>query len=222
MCGKFTQRNEWRELVRLDEIARTSVSAAGIETITPIRYAQVIALDGNGARKAVAMRWGLIPSHADNARDAKPHIHARAETIDTKPTFRDSFLHRRGLIVVSTFNEGEEVGSKTVQYVCTPKDGKHIAIAVIWDRWREEGGPSLLTFAMVTTPPCEIISTITDRMPALLEDSDWAKWLGEEPATVEELKAMLRVSSRDLDMMRANKPPVPPKPARDTGQAELF
>ncbi|HTT99226.1 MAG TPA: SOS response-associated peptidase [Rhizomicrobium sp.] len=221
MCGKFTQRNEWRELVRLDEIARANVSPAGIETITPIRTAQVIALDGNGARKAVPMRWGLIPPHAGNARDAKPHIHARAETIDTKPTFRESFLQRRGLIVVSTFNEGEEVGSKTVQYVCTPKDGRHIAIAVIWDRWRD-GGPSLLTFAMVTTPPCEIIGTITDRMPALLEDSDWPKWLGEEPASVEELKAMLHVSPRDLDMERTSKPPPPPKPARNAGQAELF
>lgn len=221
MCGKFTQRNEWRELVRLDEIARASVAPAGIETITPIRYAQVIALDGNRERRLVSMRWGLVPPNAANAREAKPHIHARAETIDTKPTFRDAFLHRRGLIFVSTFNEGEEVGSKTVQYVCTPKDGKHIAIAVIWDRW-SEGGPVLLSFAMVTTPPCPIISTITDRMPALLEDSDWAKWLGEEPASVEELKAMLCVSSRDLDMVRASKPPSSQASPRDTRQAELF
>jgi putative SOS response-associated peptidase YedK len=220
MCGKFTQRNEWRELVRLDEIARAA-NDGPVETITPIRFAQVIALDGNGVRRSVPMRWGLVPSHAADAREAKPHIHARAETIDTKPTFRESFLQRRGLILVSTFNEGEEVGSKTVQYVCTPKDGKHIAIAVIWDRWTD-GVANLLSFAMVTTTPCEIISTITDRMPALLKDSDWPKWLGEEPASVEELKAMLRVSPRDLDMTRASKPPSPPKPARDTGQAELF
>jgi putative SOS response-associated peptidase YedK len=220
MCGKFTQRNEWRELVRLDEIARVA-NDGPVETITPIRFAQVIALDGNGVRRSVPMRWGLVPSHAADAREAKPHIHARAETIDTKPTFRESFLQRRGLILVSTFNEGEEVGSKTVQYVCTPKDGKHIAIAVIWDRW-SDGVANLLSFAMVTTTPCEIISTITDRMPALLEDSDWPKWLGEEPASVEELKAMLRVSPRDLDMERATNPPSPPKPARDTGQAELF
>ncbi|MEI9932421.1 MAG: SOS response-associated peptidase [Rhizomicrobium sp.] len=220
MCGKFTQRNEWRELVRLDEIAHTA-SVANVETITPIRYARVIALDRNGERKSVAMRWGLIPSHAADAREAKPHIHARAETIDSKPTFRDSFLHRRGLILVTTFNEGEEVGSKTVQYVCTPKDGKHIAIAVIWDRW-SDGGPALLSFAMVTTPPCDIIATITDRMPALLEDSDWAKWLGEEPASVEELKAMLRVSSRDLDMVRAGKPAPPQKPPGSGCQGVLF
>ncbi len=207
--------------MRLDELARAG-NGDSVETITPIRFAQVIALDGNGVRKSVPMRWGLIPSHAADAREAKPHIHARAETIDSKPTFRESFLQRRGLILVTTFNEGEEVGSKTVQYVCTPKDGKHIAIAVIWDRWRDSGGASLLTFAMVTTPPCEIVATITDRMPALLDDSDWPKWLGEEPATVEELKAMLRASPRELDMERASKPSPPPKPVRDTGQAELF
>jgi len=220
MCGKFTQQLRWRDVVRLSDLIGT-VESESIETLTPMRFAQVIALDGNGVRKSVPMRWGLVPSHAADAREAKPHIHARAETIDSKPTFRESFLQRRGVIVVSTFNEGQEVGSKTVQYVCTPKDGKHIAIAVIWDRW-SDGVANLLSFAMVTTPPSEIIATITDRMPALLEDSDWAKWLGEEPATVEELKAMLRVSSRDLDMERASKPSPPPKPMRDTGQAELF
>jgi putative SOS response-associated peptidase YedK len=221
MCGKFTQRNEWRELVRLDEIARATATSAAVETITPIRFAQVIALDGNGARKSVAMRWGLVPPHTEDAKQAKPHIHARAETIDSKPTFRESFLQRRGLILVSTFNEGEEVGSKTVQYVCTPKDGKHIAIAVIWDRW-SDGGPSLLSFAMVTTPPCEIISTITDRMPALLEDADWPKWLGEEPASVDELKAMLRASPRDLDMTRVVKSGAATRSHRHANQAELF
>lgn len=220
MCGKFTQQLRWRDVVRLSDLIGTAESES-IETLTPMRFAQVIALDGNGVRKSVPMRWGLVPSQAADAREAKPHIHARAETIDSKPTFRESFLQRRGVIVVSTFNEGQEVGSKTVQYVCTPKDGKHIAIAVIWDRW-SDGVSNLLSFAMVTTPPSEIIATITDRMPALLEDSDWAKWLGEEPATVEELKAMLRVSSRDLDMERASKPSPPPKPMRDTGQAELF
>ena len=221
MCGKFTQKHNWRELVRLSDIA-CGAEPDSVETVTPMRFAQVIALDGNGVRKSVSMRWGLIPPHAEDARQARPHIHARAETIDSKPTFRESFLKRRGLILVSTFNEGEEVGSKTVQYVCTPKDGKHIAIAVIWDRW-SDGGPSLSVLRNGDDATLsEIVSTITDRMPALLDDSDWPKWLGEEPASVEELKAMLRVSTRDLDMARAGKPPSPPKPSRNTDQAELF
>lgn len=217
MCGKFTQKRALANLVRLTKAFPLGDDSD--DTVTPMRPASVIALDGKGERKSVRMRWGLVPCFARDPADSKPHIHARAETIDTKPTFRDSFKARRGLIVVSTFNEGEELSpSRTQQYVCTPKDGAPITIAVVWDRWGQ-GASLLLSFAMVTVAANPPIATITDRMPALIEDGDWAKWLGEEPATVDELKAMLKPSPRDLDMRRAGKPPPPPKHA---GQAELF
>jgi len=68
---------------------------------------------------------------------------------------------------------------------------------------------------MVTVPPNDLIGTITDRMPALIADADWRKWLGEEPATVEELKTMLRPSNRPLDMRVAGKPTSKPKKPSD-------
>ena len=215
MCGKFTQRRDIANIVRLSEAF--ALEPCLDETVTPMRHAQVIALNGRGVRKSVAMRWGLMPS---NARDgAKPHIHARAETIDTKPTFRDSFAKRRGIVLTATFNEAEEVGSRTVQYVLTPRDAAPVAIAVVWDRLRAHDGGWLLTFAMVTVAANPLIATITDRMPALVEAQHWAKWLGEEQASTDELKAMLRPSAREFDMARATKPP--PEPAAG-GQAELF
>ncbi len=199
----------WGTLVHLSDLLG---SAGEEETVTPMRFANVIALDGERRRKTVRMRWGLVPPGARDPVAGRPHIHARAETIDSKPTFRDSFRHRRGLIAVSTFNEGKEIApSKTEQYVLTPKDGKPLAIAVIWERWSETHEAPLLSFAMVTVPPNALIGTITDRMPALIEDGDWAKWLGEEPATGEELKAMLCPSDRGLDMRKAAKPPSKPK-----------
>jgi putative SOS response-associated peptidase YedK len=185
------------------------------DTITPMRLASVIALDGKGARKAVPMRWGLTSSF-----DTKPHIHARAETIDTKPTFRDGFARRRGLVLVTTFNEGEELSpSRTRQYVLTPKEP--VAIAVIWDK-TGSADRLLLSFAMVTVEANPLIATITDRMPALIEDGDWAKWLGEEPATPQELKAMLRPSLREMEMRAAGKPPSKSSAERKLAQAELF
>lgn len=218
MCGKFTQMLSWGELVELSDL-QTSTRADGEETITPMRFASVIALDHEGKRKAVRMRWGLVPPGVKDPAAAKPHIHARAESIDTKPTFRDAFLKRRGLVVVNTFNEGREITpTKTEQHVLTPLDGRPIAIAVVWERWSERQGSSLLSFAMVTVPPNELIATITERMPALIEDKDWPKWLGEEPASLEELKALLRPSGRGLDMRPATRPPA--KPSAD--QPELF
>jgi putative SOS response-associated peptidase YedK len=122
--------------------------------------------------------------------------------------------------VVNTFNEGREITpKKTEQYVVTLKERTATAIAVIWERWAEQGKGVLETFAMVTVPPNALIATITDRMPALIADDDWAKWLGEEAATVDALKAMLRPSGLAMDMAKAAKPAPPPKPS---AQTELF
>jgi len=215
MCGKFTQMMSWGTLVALADL-QGSMRDSGVETVTPMRLAAVIALDSEGRRTSYRMRWGLVPPGTKDPTMAKPHIHARAETLDSKPTFREAFRRRRGLIVVSTFNEGREITpSKTEQHVLTPQDGKPIAIAVIWERWSERQGSSLLSFAMVTVPPNDLIGTITDRMPALIADADWRKWLGEEPATVEELKTMLRPSNRPLDMRVAGKPTSKPKKPSD-------
>ena len=220
MCGKFTQMMSWSTLVELADL-QGSMHIDDVETVTPMRLASVIALDGEGRRKSVRMRWGLVPPGTKDPMTAKPHIHARAETLDSKLTFRGAFHRRRGLIVVSTFNEGREITpTKTEQHVLTPQDGKPIAIAVIWERWSERQGSSLLSFAMVTVPPNDLIGTITDRMPALIADEDWPKWLGEEPTTVEELKAMLHPSSRALDMRVAQKPASRSK--KDSGEPTLL
>ena len=183
-----------------------SMGSGPEETITPMRFASVIALDKNGKRKAVGMRWGLVPPGTRDSMAVKPHIHARAETIDTKPTFRDAFRLRRGIVAVSSFNEGREITpTKTEQHVLTPKDGEPIAIGVVWEHWRKPDGGGLLSFAMVTVPACPRIATITDRMPSLLAAEDWAVWLGETPAGLEEIKALLRPSERALDMAVATK-----------------
>ncbi len=48
------------------------------------------------------MRWGFSKARAS---DFKPdHMHARAETIDSRPTFSEAFAERRGILMVDTFN----------------------------------------------------------------------------------------------------------------------
>jgi putative SOS response-associated peptidase YedK len=218
MCGKFTQMMSWGDLVTLADLVGAPASA--IEAVTPMRFATVIRLDAEGRREAARMRWGFVPAGARDPAEGTRFIHARAESIEQKPTFRDAFFKRRGLVVVNTFNEGKEITPrKTEQYVVTLKERSATAIAVIWERWAEQGRGVLETFAMVTVPPNALIATITDRMPALIADDDWAKWLGEEPASIDELKAMLRPSDLAMDMAKATKPAPPPKPS---AQTEMF
>lgn len=218
MCGKFTQMMSWGDLVTLADLIGAPLSTA--ETVTPMRFATVIRLGSDGGREAARMRWGLVPAGVHDPSIGTRFIHARAETIEQKPTFRDAFFNRRGLVVVNTFNEGKEITpTKTEQYVVTPNARVATAIAVIWERWSERDAGTLETFAMVTVPPNALIGKITDRMPALIADADWGKWLGEEPATVDELKAMLRPSDLPMDMQKAGKPAPPARPSR---QPDLF
>ncbi|MBV9418432.1 MAG: SOS response-associated peptidase family protein, partial [Alphaproteobacteria bacterium] len=106
--------------------------------------------------------------------------------------------------------------------VITPRNRKATAIAVIFDRW-ERRDEVLETFAMVTVPPNDLIATITDRMPAVVDDADWPVWLGEREATVDEIKACLQTSTLDMDMEKQGKPPPPPKPPKpEPAQGSLF
>jgi putative SOS response-associated peptidase YedK len=211
MCGKFTQMLAWKDLVTLAELVGTT--AGPRLTVTPMRFATVIIRGDSGGRQAVPMRWGMVARHASDPLSGTKHIHARAETADMLPTFRDAFAHRRGLVAVSTFNEGREIGPrKTEQHTITPRDRRPLAIAVLWERWTHRAHGELLTFAMLTVPPNRLIATITDRMPAVLGPEHWAAWLGEEPASGAALKAMLAPLEGDWDMAkeeRAGKPAQP-------------
>jgi putative SOS response-associated peptidase YedK len=216
MCGKFTQMMSWGAYVTLADLMGSSNGAA--ETVTPMRFATVIRRGVSGAREAVRMRWGLVPPGAKDP-NASPFIHARAETIDERTTFAAAFQHRRGLVVVKTFNEGKEITpSKTEQHVITPDDGALLAIAVIWERWGELHGAALETFAMVTVPANRLIAAITDRMPAIVSPQHWAKWLGEEPASLEELKAILVPLEGNWSM----RPEKPPRPREEDAQLQLL
>jgi putative SOS response-associated peptidase YedK len=55
----------------------------------------------------------------------------------------------------------------------------------------QENGGARQKRTIITCPPNALIGTLHDRMPVILAEEDWAKWLGEEPATSDELKALL-------------------------------
>ena len=68
-----------------------------------------------------------------------------------------------------------------------------IGIAFVRRRFEIAGQPPMFAAVMVTVAANKLLSGLpTDRMPAILAPDDWAVWLGEEPASLERVKACLK------------------------------
>jgi len=225
MCGKFTQMSSWQEVHTFSQPLVVKENGDMPVVSTPMRMANIMRCDARGQRELVPMRWGF--SGRQDKTPARPrHIHARSETIDTLPTFADAFARARGILMVDTFNEGEELpNGKTKQWVIMPNDGQPIAIAVICEEWRK-GAETLHTFVQATTPANTLISRITDRMPAILPREHWQTWLGETDAPLDAIKALLQTyedgGNWTMTEQNPSRPKRPTKPAKPKAQQELF
>jgi putative SOS response-associated peptidase YedK len=72
-------------------------------------------------------------------------------------------------------------------------DDWQMVIAGLWAKWKDpKSGNEIQSCTILTCGPNKVMAELHDRMPVILAETDWAKWLGEEPATEDELLAMLK------------------------------
>lgn len=221
MCGKFTQLVAWEDaFVFFSRLAEPTPDEAPVVFATPMRSARIIRLDEAGKRESVPMRWGFSKH---GAAFFKPdHMHARSETVDRLPTFAESFAERRGILMVDTFNEGEQQpNGKTKQWVIRPKDHKPVALAVIWEEWEGDAGV-VPCFIQLTVEANPLISRITDRMPAILHENDWRIWLGEDDAPLTDVKELLRTFDDEGAWDLSEQAPSKPAKSNAKPQMDLF
>lgn len=143
-------------------------------------------LERESRRAAKFLQWGLIPSWS---KEPKGIINARVETIDEKPSFKDSFERRRCLIVADGFYEWERNGKISQPYYFQMKDASAFAFAAIWDRWRYDDR-SIDSCAIITTTANELLAKIHTRMPVILGAESYDLWL-DENARSADLKDLL-------------------------------
>jgi putative SOS response-associated peptidase YedK len=123
------------------------------------------------------LRWGLIPHYADRRPDLQP-IHARAETITEQRMFRDAYRTRRCIVPMTSFNLKDQNGRRRA---ISRIDGASFGVAGIWENWKEPSGSRWeRTFAVITVPANKLIASIHNRMPAILHNHDFKRWLGSE------------------------------------------
>ena len=203
MCGRFTLTVDPAELKDTfgDYIFPNKFSPRF--NIAPSQ--PVLAIPNDGRNTADFFLWGLIPSWSKDPSIANKLINARGETIAEKPSFRGGFKYKRCLILTDGFYEWKAVqGEKTkTPYFIHMKDGKPFAFAGLWDEWQSPDGGALRTCTIITTEPNELMSTLHNRMPVILDRADYSQWLDPAPPAKHPESLLPLIRSFPADRMSA-------------------
>ena len=247
MCGRFAVTTDpallAEKIKAVDEATSTQASTAPNYNVAPTTtIATVVSRhtepDDEPTRRIRLMRWGLVPPWAKAGADGAPEskgpqlINARAEKVTTSPAFRSSAKSRRCLVPMDGYYEwratpGKKTG-KTPFYMYR-SDGEMLFMAGLWSVWRSaKDAQPLLSCSIITTDAVGELAEIHDRMPLVVPERDWDRWLNPDvPADLELLSnppdvrgIELRVISTLVNNVRNNGPqliePAEPQPEQAT------
>lgn len=181
--------------------------------------------DQTPVRQLRVLKWGLVPGWAKSPDVGVKMINARAETVHEKPAYRRPFTARRCLIPADGYyewvtaqgelkleQEGRKKRARKQPYFVTPADGSVMAMAGLYEFWRDKTLPDDHPLAWWAT--CTVITTeaeaaplanvgdtgengpraLTDihpRMPLMLPPERWDAWLDPSRTDQGDLRALL-------------------------------
>jgi putative SOS response-associated peptidase YedK len=79
----------------------------------------------------------LIPHWANDPKIAYKTINARAETVDSAPSYKQAFKKRRCLIPADGFYEWKKVLGGKIPYSVGMKDDSPFVFAGLWEGWKD-------------------------------------------------------------------------------------
>jgi putative SOS response-associated peptidase YedK len=179
MCGRYTLKEKTKDLsARLgakctesDENLTPTYNAAPTQRLPIVRQA------ARQGRVMEAYRWGLLPAWAKDTNAGYNLINARAESLDSKRSFKPSFKSQRCLVPASGFYEWKgNRGNKTPYYIY-PTNAPFFAFAGLYSVWKSPEGEEVPTYTIVTTKANSKMRELHDRMPAILLQDEWDLWL---------------------------------------------
>jgi putative SOS response-associated peptidase YedK len=148
----------------------------------PTDSAPIVRLAADGARECLLARWGLVPGWAPDLKFGTRCINARAETVATLPAFRSAYRRRRCLVPVNAFFEWNGEKGHRLKWRIALRDEPLFALAGLWEWWQDRGGgEGVNSYTIVTCAANAAIAPLHDRMPVILREADYGRWL--EPAT---------------------------------------
>lgn len=192
MCGRFTMTDE-----QLEPLARDlGVPVESLPhtrprfNIAPTDEHFIVRVKAEQAELLEA-RWGLVNSWAKDEKRAAQQINARAETLTTKPGFRQAFETRRCIVPADGFYEWTGPKEDRQPLWFHRPQGGLLYFAGLYESWRPGPDQWQRTFTIVTTGANELVSPFHDRMPAILPAEVAYEWMDPKNTDTKRLQRLL-------------------------------
>lgn len=182
MCGRITQSRYVKYYAERLGVTLPLPNMPARYNLCPTEQALVCRLSPETKERSLdLLHFGLVPHFAKDRKRQASMINAKSETIAEKPSFRTAYKKRRGLVPVDSFFEWKVEGKIKQPYLIRRVDIEPMMLACIWENWNDpEGSGWYRSFSIVTTEANELMATLHDRMPVILDERDWPVWLGEQ------------------------------------------
>jgi putative SOS response-associated peptidase YedK len=190
MCGRYTLTTSVDVLAEEFEITGPLPEVPARYNVAPTQEVAAVLVDDD-ERHLEMLKWGLIPSWADDPSMGSRMINARSETAAEKPSFRGAFKKRRCLIVADGFYEWQKVNGGKQPYYIRMEDGSPFAFAGLWESW-DKYGEEIRSCTILTTEANHLVGEVHHRMPVILPPENYEVWLDPDMREAEPLLDLLR------------------------------
>ncbi len=209
MCGRYVVTTPPQQLaLDFEAVLQQEPPEFPDYNVAPTKQVPAV-LVRHDERVLSTLRWGLIPFWAKDPSIGAKMINARIESAAEKSAFKQSFARRRCLLPADGYYEwlalppapeDPAAGGKTGKakpkprkqpYFITPAAGGPLALAGLYERWRDAEGRELWSTTILTTAASDSMTWLHDRMPLTVPHAGWEAWLDPAMTDPEQAHSLL-------------------------------
>lgn len=142
MCRQFTLTTEdWSDILDTYGISGEYLNFRFEPRYNIKTSENVVAIVSAGTTRRIGtMKWGLIPSWAQDPKIGGKMVNARSETILEKPSFKGLVKSKRCVVLADGYYEYQHVAAEKLPYRFCLKDRQVFGFAGLWDSWKAPNG----------------------------------------------------------------------------------
>jgi putative SOS response-associated peptidase YedK len=176
MCSRFALKSQPKVVTKLFKIEETLDWKPRYNIAPSQKVPAVTRTLEKKNREMKLLQWGFLAFWMQGGRLL---INIQSENINSKPILQESFEKWRCLIPVDGFFEWRHEARETSPYYIRMKNDQPFALAGLWAP-QNVNGQMVDSCAILTTVPNETVRVIHERMPVIVDPSDFNLWLDTE------------------------------------------